>query len=506
MLEVISNGFNKARDRLQGRIELTEGNIEDALKDIRMSLLEADVHFTVVKNFIARVKDKALGEVVETRVAHKGKKLKASPGDHFINICYDELVALMGPVDVSISFGSRPVSAIMLLGLQGCGKTTTAGKLASYLRSSKQKKPLLVAADIYRPAAVEQLQVIGKSLDIPVYAEKDALPPLICKRALDHAKSSGCDVVIFDTAGRLAIDEALMQELEQIDAATKPENIFLVCDAMIGKDAVKTADAFNRRLAISGFILTKLDGDARGGAALSIKDVTGTPVKFLGTGESFDRLEEFRPEGLASRILGFGDVVGLMKDFEEVVDEKKAEEDARRMLKGQFTMVDFLEQIQAIKKMGPLQDLVDKMPFFRQMAGNAAVDEGEIVKVESVIRSMTAEERVQPDIITESRKRRIARGSGRSAKDVTDILKRFKTMRDVMKNMGKSGLLSKLTSSFSNLPGLGGGDLPGVGGLLGGGSPLAGINAPKVISSAQRKKLKQKRKDAKKARKKGRKK
>ncbi|MEI6128225.1 MAG: signal recognition particle protein [Pseudomonadota bacterium] len=505
MLEVITNGFNKARDRLQGRIELTEANIEDALKDIRQSLLEADVNFTVVKNFAAHIKEKALGEVVETRVSHKGKKLKATPGEHFINICYEELIALMGPVDVSIKFSSRPVSSIMLLGLQGCGKTTTAGKLASYLRSAKNKKPLLVAADIYRPAAVEQLQVIGNSLNIPVYSEKDALPPLICKRALEHAKSMGCDVAIFDTAGRLAIDESLMLELEQIASATQPENTLLVCDAMIGQDAVKTAEEFNRRLNVSGFILTKLDGDARGGSALSIKEVTGKHIKFLGTGESLDRLEEFRPEGLASRILGFGDVVGLMKDFEEVVDEKKAEADAIKMLKGQFTMVDFLEQIQAIKKMGPLQDLVEKIPFFNQMAGNAVVDDREMVKVEAIIRSMTQDERKQPDIINDNRKKRIARGSGRSIKDVSEILKRFKTMRDVMKNMSKSGLLSRMASSFSNLPGLGG-DMPGLGNLMGPGLPASAINASKSISSSQKKKQKQKRKEAKKSRKKGRKK
>jgi signal recognition particle subunit SRP54 len=501
MLEVITSGFNKARDRLQGKIELTEANIEDALRDIRLSLLEADVNLNVVKNFIAHVQDKALGEVVATRVAHKGKKLKASPGEHFIGICHAELIALMGPVDVSIKFGSRPVSSIMLLGLQGCGKTTTAGKLAGYLRS-KNKKPLLVAADIYRPAAVEQLQVIGKSLNIPVYSEKDALPPLICKRALEHARTIDCDVAIFDTAGRLAIDESLMQELEKIAAATQPENTLLVCDAMIGQDAVKTAEEFNRRLQISGFILTKLDGDARGGAALSIKEITGKPIKFLGTGETLDRLEEFRPEGLASRILGFGDVVGLMQDFEEVVDEKKAEEDAQRMLKGQFTLVDFLEQIQTIKKMGPLQDLVAKIPFFSQMAGNAVVDDREMLKVESIIRSMTRKEQTNPDILNESRKSRIARGSGRSVKDINEILKRFRTMRDMMKNMGRSGLLNKFASCLSNLPGLG--NMPGMGNLMGNMPPINPMTLPRGMSGNQKKKLKKKRKDERKARKKSR--
>jgi signal recognition particle subunit SRP54 len=506
MLETITSGFNKARDRFQGRVELTEGNIEDALRDIRLSLLEADVNLNVAKGFISRVKDKAIGEVVDTRVAHKGKKLKVAPGDHFINICYDELVGLMGPVDTSFTFGSRPVSAIMLLGLQGCGKTTTAGKLANYLRA-KNKKPLLVAADIYRPAAVEQLRVIGESLGIPFFSVKDALPPVICKRALDHAREIGCDVAIFDTAGRLAIDETLMAELEHIATATQPENKLLVCDAMIGQDAVKTADEFNRRLNISGFIMTKLDGDARGGAALSIKEVTGRPIKFLGTGEAMDRLEEFRPEGLASRILGFGDVVGLMKDFEEVVDEKKAEEDAKRMLKGQFTLDDFLEQIQAIKKMGSLQDLVEKIPFFSRLAGNASVDDREVIKVEAIIHSMTKAERMNPEILNDSRKKRIARGCGRSIKDINDILKRFKTMRDVMKNMGRSGLLSRMAGGLSNLPGLGNAGIPGMGNMMGSSMPMSTFNAPpRELSSAQKKKNKEKRKQQKQSRKKSRKK
>ncbi len=503
MLEVISSGFNKARDRLRGRVELTETNIEDALKDIRLSLLEADVNYTVVKNFIQDVKEKALGEIIETKVAHKGKKLKVSPGDHFINVCHEQLVSLMGPVDVSLNYGSRAVSAIMLVGLQGCGKTTTAGKLARFL-TSQNKKPLLAAADIYRPAAIEQLHVIGKTLDIPVFSEKDLTPPEICKQAMSHAQQIGCDVVIFDTAGRLAIDDQLMQELESIADTTRPENTILVCDAMIGQDAVKTAEEFNRRLAVSGFILTKLDGDARGGAALSIKEVTGKPIKFLGMGESFDKLEEFRPEGLASRILGFGDVVGLMKDFEDVVDEKKAEEDAMRMLKGQFTLIDFLEQIQSIKKMGSLQDLVDKIPFFNQMTGGAAVDDREVVKVESIINSMTKDERTRPDIINESRKKRIAAGCGRTTKDVSEILKRFKKMRDMMKNMGKSGMLSKLAAGFGNLPGMGGGG-PEMDDMMGGGLPAGGFGFPKEISKDKKKKLKSKRKQAKKARKKGRK-
>ena len=319
---------------------------------------------------------------------------------------------------------------------------------------------------------------------------------------MQHAREIGCDIAIFDTAGRLAIDETLMQELHDIASATKPENILLVCDAMIGQDAVNTAETFNKRLDVTGFIMTKLDGDARGGAAVSIKEVTGRPIKFLGIGEGLDRLEEFRPEGLASRILGFGDVVGLMKDFEEVVDEKKAEEDAQRMLKGKFTLIDFLEQIQTIKKMGPLQDLVEKIPFFKQMTGDAAVDDREMVRVEAIISSMTPGERQQPDMINDSRKRRIAAGCGRTVKDINDLLKRFKQMRDMMKNMSKSGMLGKLASGF--------GKIPGLGDMLPGGLPdssalsLSAMKTPKPISAAERKKQKNKRKQAKQSRKKSR--
>jgi signal recognition particle subunit SRP54 len=503
MLEIISNGFSRAKDRFQGRIEITESNIEDALKDIRISLLEADVNYSVVNNFISEVKEKAIGEIVQTRVAHKGQKLKTSPAQHFINICYKELVSLMGPVDTTIKFSSRPVSSIMLIGLQGCGKTTTAGKIANYL-TKKNKKPLLVAADTYRPAAIEQLQVIGSSLSIPVYSEINSTPALICSNAMKHAAGAGYDVVILDTAGRLAIDDSLMNELETIASNNNPENIFLVCDAMIGQDAVKTAEEFNKRLDISGFILTKLDGDARGGSALSIKKITGKPIKFVCTGESFDRLEEFRPEGIASRILGFGDVVGLMQDFEEVIDDKKAEEEAFRMLKGQFTLIDFLKQIQALKKMGPLQDIVEKIPFFSQISNKAAVDDGELVKVESIINSMTPEERTNPDIIKERRKKRIACGSGRTIKDITEILKRFSAMRNMMKNMGRSGLLSKISGGLTNMPGLmGGSDFNNFNESS---LQTGSNNFPKPLSSSQKRKIKSKRKKAKLARKKGRKK
>jgi len=502
MLEILSKGFNQARDRLQGRIELTESNVEDALRDIRVSLLEADVNYNVVKSFVSRVKEKALGEVIETKVDYKGQKLKISPGEHFINICYEELVALMGPVETKIKKGPSPVSSIMLVGLQGCGKTTTAGKLARHLES-QESKPLLVAADPYRPAAVEQLKVIGSSLNIPVFFKENTPPPELCRQALIYAQDNGCDTVIFDTAGRLAVDESLMSELEKIVSATHPGNILLVCDAMIGQDAVRTAQEFNRRLELSGFIMTKLDGDARGGAALSIKELTGKPIKFLGMGETLDKLEEFRPEGLASRILGFGDVVGLMQDFERVVDEKKAEEDALRMLKGAFTLNDFLEQLQSIKKMGSLTDLVDKIPGFSQLSQGAAVDERELVRVEAMINSMTSQERQQPNIINESRINRIAKGSGRSRKEIHSLLKRFNMMRDVMKKMGKGGLLSRIPG-LNRIPGLGGGLNPAD--LMAAGMTDRGsAGSQRQLSAAERKKQKSKRKQAKKDRKKSRK-
>jgi signal recognition particle subunit SRP54 len=310
-------------------------------------------------------------------------------------------------------------------------------------------------------------------------------------------------MAIFDTAGRLAVDEDLMNELEQIVSATRPGNILLVCDAMIGQDAVRTAQEFNRRLELSGFIMTKLDGDARGGAALSIKELTGKPIKFLGMGETLDKLEEFRPEGLASRILGFGDVVGLMQDFERVVDEKKAEEDALRMLKGAFTLNDFLEQLQSIKKMGSLTDLVDKIPGFSQLSQGAAVDERELVRVEAMINSMTSKERQQPNIINESRINRIAKGSGRTRKEIHNLLKRFNMMRDVMKKMGAGGLLGRIPG-LNRIPGLGGGLNPAD--LMAAGMPALdrGSGGQRQLSATDRKKQKSKRKQAKKDRKKSR--
>ena len=437
MLEKISGGFKKAQDLLQGKTVIQEKHIEDAVSQIRISLLEADVEFGVVKRFIANVQEKALGELVQTKVSHGGRKMKVSPDQHFIKICHDELVNLMGPVDTSLDLDRRDVSAIMMVGLQGSGKTTTTAKIARHVQKAG-KKPMMVAADIYRPAAIEQLKVLGGKLDIPVFHAPGKTPPQICSDALEAARFKGCDVVLFDTAGRTVVDDTLMRELEDIKGITKPENILLVIDSMIGQDSVNVASEFDRRLDLSGVILTKLDGDARGGAALSVKEVTGKPIKFLGMGESLDKIEEFRPDGLASRILGFGDVVGLVKDFEEVIDEKEAEEDAEKLLKGDFSFNDFLKQLKMIKRMGSLTDIFDKLPLGQMgLPRDINVDDRELVRVEAIINSMTRAEKDRPDLLDHSRINRIARGSGQPVSKVNDLISRFNAMRQIMRGLGK---------------------------------------------------------------------
>ncbi|QRK05181.1 signal recognition particle protein [Archangium violaceum] len=446
MLETVAKGFRAAKNRLAGKSEITPEMVDESLRDIRVSLLEADVAFDVVKKFVARVREKAVGEVVQTTITDKaGRKHRVSAGDHFVKICHDELEALMGPVDTSLQLKPKDqVSGIMMVGLQGSGKTTTTGKLASKLLK-EGRKPLLVAADIYRPAAVDQLKVLGERLKVPVYFEPNVPPPELAKRGYAAAREQKCDVVLIDTAGRLAIDEALMTELEAIKGNVRPDNILLVCDAMIGQDAVRTAAEFDRRLSLDGFILTKLDGDARGGAALSIKEVTGKPIKFLGMGESMDKLEEFRPDGLASRILGFGDIVGLMKDFEGVVDEKKAAEDAQRLLSGNFSMKDFVEQIRMVRRMGPLKDLLDKFPLFGEMTEQLNPDEKELTKIEAMYDSMTEQERLRPHLINDSRVKRIAKGSGRKTEEVRELLQKFGMMQQVMGTIGQNpGLLGRI--------------------------------------------------------------
>src|SRR4051794_9974264 len=362
MFDTLAKGFRQARNRLAGLTELTDGNIDSALREVRLSLLEADVEIGVVKAFLARVKEKAIGQTLQSRVKAGGDTQHVSASDLFIKICHDQLEEMMDYEGEPITFAESGATGIMMVGLQGSGKTTTCAKLARYLEKEK-KKPLLVAADMQRPAAVEQLKILGQQLKVPVFSIPGESPVTICAAARAEAKKLGRDVIIYDTAGRLAIDEKLMEELSEIKAQTSPENIFLVVDSMIGQDAVKTSRSFHERLSVSGVILTKLDGDARGGAAISIKEVTGAPIVFAGMGETTDKLEPFRAEGMASRILGMGDVVGLMQDFEEVIDQKKAEADAERLMSGEFTLEDFLDQVKMIQKMGSLKDLVDKLPL-----------------------------------------------------------------------------------------------------------------------------------------------
>jgi len=454
VLETLTKGFTSAREKLSGVRELSEENVDQSLRDVRTSLLEADVDLNVARDFLARVKQRALGVKVATRVRDaSGKLVRVTPGQHFVKVCEEELIDLMGPVDSALA-QAKGVTSLMLVGLQGVGKTTVAAKLARHLQK-QNRRPLLVAADIYRPAAILQLQQLASQIDVDVFVGDDAeRPAAICSRAKQRAGAEGYDAIIYDTAGRLAIDAALMEELTEIARETSPANTLLVCDALMGRDAVNTARAFGEQLAFDGLVLTKLDGDARGGAALAIKAVTSIPIKFLGTGESLDRLEVFRPEGLASRILGMGDVVGLVKDFEEVVDEKEAEEDAERLLRGRFGLDDLLKQLRTIQKMGPLREVFAKLPMFGSIAEQ--VDERELNRVEALIQSMTPGERSRPEIIDKSRMSRIARGSGRRSKDVRQLLERFTQMREMMSQLGSGGLLGRI-------PGLG--KMAGAGGI-----------------------------------------
>jgi len=503
MFDTLSRGFRNARLKLQGKTELSEESVADALRDVRVSLLEADVSLDVAKDFLDRVRQRALGTVVTLK--SKAAPFQVTPADHFIKACYDELEAIMGPTDASLDLEGKP-ALIMMVGLQGSGKTTTAGKLARRL-VAQGKTPMLVAADIYRPAAIDQLTTLGRKLNVPVFSIKGMNPVQLCATAVTQARNVGRDVVIFDTAGRLALDETLMAELEQIKEKTQPKNILFVCDAMIGQDAVRTAAEFDRRLAFTGFVLTKLDGDARGGAALSIKAVTGKPVKFLGMGEALDKLEDFRPAGLASRILGFGDVVGLMSDFEKVIDKEKAEKDAEKMLQGNFTYDDFSGQLKMIKSMGSLKDVMGKLPFMDEVMSQVpeeALDDYELVKVEAMIQSMTNQERRNPDVIDDSRMKRIARGAGRPLQDVKDLHERFKMTRAMMKEVGAmTGLLGggglnprALQQRMAQYAQQSGMQLPG----MPGGAPQRAIPMNAADLAARRKKAK----DAKKARKKQR--
>ncbi len=491
MFDVISKGFRQAKNRLAGLAELTEQNIDTALREVRVSLLEADVELGVVKSFLARVKDKALGEVVRVRAkGADGQKMRVSASDQFVKICHDELLAFMTAEGPALRWADKGPTGVMMVGLQGSGKTTTCAKLARFLQKENHK-PLLVAADMQRPAAVEQLRVLGKSIGAPVFDIPGETPLSICTQAAEEARKRGCDVVIYDTAGRLAIDEALMGELSDIKRSIAPPNILLVVDAMIGQDAVRVSKGFHERLGLTGVVLTKLDGDARGGAALSVREVTGAPVRFAGVGESNDKFEEFRPEGMASRVLGMGDVVGLMKDFEEVIDEEKAAKDAMKMLQGDFTLDDFLDQIRMIQKMGSLKDLVGKIPGMDQLPAGTNLDDSELVKVEAMISSFTRFERRDPYALVRepSRVTRVAKGSGTPEQAVTELVQRFLFMKQMMGNLGGMGMMGNLPGmkqlgalrkmkkaaqsmggmgGFPGMPGMGGfPGMPGMGGFPG---------------------------------------
>ena len=495
MLDTLTSGFQKANDRLRGRTVLTEDNITESLNDIRTSLLEADVAYSVTKSFLERVKEKALGQKVDLKAGKGSDKVKVGAGEHFVKICKQELEDLMGPDNSSLIFPKNKPAVIMMLGLQGTGKTTTAAKLANYLVKNKKKKPLLVAADIYRPAAADQLKVLGKKINIPVFHLENEKPLRICKEAIKQANRDGHDVVILDTAGRLTIDTVLMDELKEIKKATTPDNMLLVCDAMMGQDAVTTAKSFNDELDLSGFIMTKMDGDTRGGAALSIKEVTGKTIKFLGMGEDVEQLDEFRSEGLASRILGMGDVVGLMEDFEKVASED-SEAEAKKMLSGQFNFKDFYKQISTIQKMGSLKDIMAKLPMQNMMPQAGNINDKELVKVKAMIDSMTEKERIQPDLLnTQPRVQRIAKGSGRTTQEVQGLIKKFKQMKLMMGNMG--GFMSKI-------PGLGKlkGSMPSPGDLSGllskSSAKSSGQTFATQVRKVDREKLKKLRKAAKK--------
>ncbi|MBI2603076.1 MAG: signal recognition particle protein [Deltaproteobacteria bacterium] len=506
MLDILSSGFKKASEKLRGKATLSEDNLAEAMTDVRQSLLEADVEYSVAKNFIKNVKDKALGDTVSLKAGSGANRRTVNPGDHFVSICKDELENLMGMGESGFKLPSQRLAKVMLVGLQGTGKTTTCAKLAKYLGERKHRKPLLVAADIYRPAAVHQLKVLGQKLSMPVFHIEGLAPPEICQKAETKAAELGCDVIIFDTAGRLSIDHDLMQELLAIKSATSPDHILLVCDAMMGQDAVTTAKSFNELLDLSGFIMTKLDGDARGGAALSIREVTGKPIKFLGVGESLERLEVFRPDGLASRILGMGDVVGLMDDFERVSEGDK-DADALRMLQGRFNFNDFYEQIATIQKMGSLKEVVAKLPMQNLIPKDAKVDDGELVKVKSMIDSMTKKERLIPDLVNPSRARRIAMGSGRSLKEVSDLVQKFKGMRKLMGSLGKNmgGLMGRIPgmnalSQMRQLKKMAGQGLPSL-------ADNFGISGQSMLTKrVDRDKVKKARRAAKNSRKKNRKK
>ncbi len=441
MLEGLSERFEGVIKRLQGMHKLTEENVSEAMRDIRRALLEADVNINVVKEFIATAKAEALG--VETM---KG----VEPGQQLVKIVHDHLVDILGGESANITLAERGPSVVLMTGLQGSGKTTTTAKLANHL-SKQGYKPLMVSVDIYRPAAMEQLAVLGEQLQLPVFKSSGNMDPVdICKRAKESMATMKANVLLVDTAGRLHIDETMMEELKGIRETVDPSEILFVADSMTGQDAVTTAKAFNEQIGMTGVVLTKLDGDTRGGAALSIKKVTGAPIKFMGVGEKVENLEQFHPERIAGRILGMGDVLSLVEKAQETLDSKEAEAQAKKMLSAKFDLNDFLEQLKMIKSMGPLDQLMKMIPGMSGAMKDVEMDPDEITRIEAIINSMTLKERSSPGIINSSRKRRIASGSGNDMVEVTRMLKNFQKSKKMMKKLGKMK------------PGKGGMQIPGM--------------------------------------------
>lgn len=443
MFDSLSDKLDKAFQIIKGRGKITEINVAETLKEVRKALLDADVNYKVAKTVTDEIKQKALGQNVLTSI---------SPGQLLVKLTHEGLTDLMGGQKADISLGGNP-TVILMSGLQGSGKTTFSGKLANYLKNKKGKKPLLVACDIYRPAAIEQLHVLGEQIGVEVFSDKENKDPVsIAKRAIQQAKVNGNSVVIIDTAGRLAIDEAMMKEIAAVKSAVNPNEILFVVDAMTGQDAVNTAKAFNERLNFDGVVLTKLDGDTRGGAALSIKSVVNKPIKFIGTGEKMEALDVFYPERMADRILGMGDVVTLVEKAQEQFNEEEARKLQKKIAKNQFTFSDFLNQLHQIKKMGSIKDLVGMIPGVGKQMKDADLDEGAFKSIEAIIYSMTPYEREHPDVINGNRRKRIAAGCGKTINDVNKLIKQFEDMRKMMKMMGNKQQMQRMMAQMKNMP------------------------------------------------------
>jgi signal recognition particle subunit SRP54 len=437
MFEGIQRGLAEALKRLRGRGRITEANVREGLQQVRRALLDADVNYKVANDFIHKVTERSVGQQVLRTL---------DPSEQIVKILYDELVQLMGPVDPNIRFAKDRPTVIMLCGLQGQGKTTTAGKLALTLRE-RGRKPLLVAADLQRPAAVDQLKVLGEQIGVPVYAEMPSTPVDVCRNALHYAKTHLLDTILLDTAGRLHVAEMPMDELRQIDRLVRPDEVYLIADAMTGQDAVNSAKAFNEALDLNGVILTKMDGDARGGAALSIKAVTQVPIKFIGVGEKLDRLEEFRPEGMAQRILGQGDLMGLIQKVASVqqqISEEERLEQQRKLEKGDFTLDDFRKQFEQLKKMGPMKELLSSMPGMGEMIPEGEDPEEAVGRIQGMIDSMTREERRNPDVIDIRRRRRIAAGSGTEPHEIKQFIGQFEQVRVIMRQMAQMSIWERI--------------------------------------------------------------